>query len=120
MIYRLLAEFVLVLHFCFVLFVVFGGLLALRWRPFILFHLPSVLWGVLVEIFYWKCPLTPLENWFRHLGGEAGYKGGFIEHYISAILYAPISREFQAMLGILLIGINLMVYSYLFLRRRFH
>ena len=118
MIYRVLAELVLVLHFCFVLFVVLGGLLALWRRSVVWLHLPALIWGVLVECFYLACPLTPLENWFRRLGGEAGYANGFIEHYASAILYANVSREFQAMLGLLLIGINLFVYSYVFLRFR--
>jgi hypothetical protein len=116
MIYRILAELVLVFHFCFVLFVVFGGLLVLRRHSIIWLHLPALMWGVLVECFHLKCPLTPLENWFRHLGGEAGYTGGFIEHYASAILYANISLQFQTMLGLLLIGINLFVYGYVILR----
>ena len=118
MIYRILAELVLVLHFCFVLFVVLGGLMALRRRSVIWLHLPALIWGILVECFHWKCPLTPMENWFLRLGGEAGYTGGFIEHYVSTILYADISLEFQAMLGLLLIVINVFVYSYVFLHLR--
>ena len=118
MIYRVLAETVLVLHFCFVLFVALGGLLALRWRLVVWLHLPSVAWGVLVQCFFLGCPLTVAENWLRHSGGGAGYRGGFIEHYISAILYADVSRQFQAMLGLLLIVLNLAVYGYIIPRRR--
>ena len=118
MAYRILAEFVLVIHFCFVLFVVLGGLLALRWRSIIWLHLPAFVWGILVQCFFWSCPLTPLENWFRRLGGESGYSGGFVEHYISAILYANVSREFQLVLGVLQVGVNVMVYSLVFIRRR--
>jgi hypothetical protein len=118
MIYRILAELVLVIHFCFVLFVVLGGLLALRWPTVLWLHLPAVVWGILVQCFFWACPLTPLENWFRQLGGQSGYRGGFVEHYISAILYANVSREFQALLGLLLIGLNILVYSLLLIRRR--
>ena len=118
MVYRILAELVLVIHLCFVLFVVLGGLLALRWRSVAWLHLPAFAWGVLVQCFFWACPLTPLENWFRRLGGESGYPGGFIEHYISAILYADVSRGFQMMLGMLLIGVNVIVYAMVFIWRR--
>lgn len=118
MIYRILAELVLVIHFCFVLFVVLGGLLVLRWPAILWLHLPAFVWGILVQCFFWSCPLTPLENWFRRLGGEAGYTGGFVEHYIMAILYANVSRGFQVMLGLLLIGVNALVYSLVFMRRR--
>jgi len=116
--YRILADLVLILHFCFVLFVVFGGLLALRRRWVASLHLPAVVWGVLVECFFWACPLTTLENSLRQLGGESGYTDGFIDHYVSAILYARISPQFRITLGLLLIGLNLLVYWYMF-RRRF-
>ncbi|MBA4124107.1 MAG: DUF2784 domain-containing protein [Acidobacteria bacterium] len=118
MAYRILADLVLTLHFCFVLFVVFGGLLVVRWRWITLLHLPAVFWGVLVECFGWACPLTTLENSLRGLGGQSGYMDGFIDYYISAILYAPISLQFRIILGLLLIGLNLLVYWYVF-RRRF-
>jgi hypothetical protein len=118
MAYRILADLVLVLHFCFVLFVVFGGLLVVRWRWVASLHLPAVVWGVLVECLFWACPLTTLENSLRGLGGESGYTNGFINHYISAVLYAPISPQLRITLGLLLIGLNLLVYWHVF-RRRF-
>jgi hypothetical protein len=118
MIYRSLADLVLILHFCFVLFVVFGGLLVLRRRLFLWLHLPALAWGILVECFQLTCPLTQLENQFKHLGGEQGYQGGFIEFYLSAILYARVTAEFQMMLGVLLILFNLLVYFYVFRKIR--
>lgn len=118
MAYRILADLVLTLHFCFVLFVVFGGLLVVKWRWVASLHLPAVIWGVLVEVFFWACPLTTVENSLRGLGGESGYTDGFINHYISAVLYAHISPQFRITLGLLLIGLNLLVYWYVF-RRRF-
>jgi uncharacterized membrane protein (DUF485 family) len=114
MTYRILADLVLILHFCFVLFVVFGGLLALRRRWIALLHLPAVIWGILVECFLLACPLTTLENSLRYLGGESGYTDGFINHYISAVLYANISPQFRITLGLLLIGLNMLVYWYVF------
>lgn len=118
MAYRVLAEIVLALHFCFVIFVVFGGLFVLR-RPWIAWlHLPTVVWGILIEFFWWACPLTTLENWLRELGGEAGYATGFIDYYVSAVLYAPLSPQLRVTLGLLLVGFNLFIYLYL-LRRQF-
>lgn len=118
MAYRILAEIVLVLHFCFVIFMVFGGLLVLRRLSVAWLHLPTVVWGVLIEFFWWACPLTTLENRLRELGGEAGYATGFVDYYVSIILYAPLSPQMRLLLGLLLVGFNLIVYSYL-LRRHF-
>ena len=115
MLYRALADTVLVAHFAFVLFAVLGGLLALRWRRAVWLHVPALAWGVLVQLANWECPLTPLENYFRRLGGEAGYAGGFVEHYVSAILYPEqIGPALRFVTGLLLLAVNLVAYSYVF------
>ena len=116
--YRTLADIILILHLCFVLFVVFGGLLVLRWRWIFWLHLPAVVWGVLIEFFHWLCPLTSLENHFKRLGGEQGYEGGFIEYYVSAILYVNVTPQSQTVLGFLLVFFNLFVYWHVFKRLR--
>lgn len=110
MIYRGAADFIFILHFCFVLFVVFGGLLVLRRRSFLYLHVPALLWGVAVELLRLPCPLTRLENYLRALGGEAGYAGGFIEYLVSFVIYPEISAAFQMFLGVSLIAFNLYVY----------
>ena len=111
MIYRILADAVMVMHLVFVLFVVFGGLLALRWRRVVWLHIPALFWGALIEFMGWPCPLTPLEVRLRRLGGEAGYEGGFIEHYAGSLLYAEgLTREIQIALGIGLLVFNAVVY----------
>ena len=119
MLYRVLAEIILVLHFCFVIFVVFGGLLVVCRHYFAWLHLPAVVWGVAVEFFRLICPLTTIENRFREFGGEAGYTDGFLDYYISAVLYAHITPQIQIMLGILLIIFNLLVYGFAFRKRLF-
>lgn len=116
MIYRILADGILLTHFCFVVFVVFGGLIALRWRKILILHIPAVLWAILVQWFQWICPLTPLEVWFRELGGEAGYEGGFIEHYISALLYLDAGRWLHIALAIFVTVLNLIVYFFVYRR----
>jgi hypothetical protein len=118
MLYRLLADAVLLLHLLFVAFVVGGGLLALRWRWMPWLHLPTLAWGATVEFTGWICPLTPLENILRAAGGEAGYSGGFIEHYLLPTLYpAALTREAQWLLGSGLLAFNAVVYLALWLRR---
>ena|SRR5205823_6417667 len=87
MLYRLLADVVLVAHLGFVLFVVAGGFLILRWPGMAWVQLPSAFWGLVVEWSGWICPLTPLENRLRAQGGAAGYAGGFVEHYLVPVLY---------------------------------
>ena len=86
----MLADLVVVLHFLFVLFVVFGGLLALRWPKVVYLHLPVAIYGVLIEFVGWECPLTPLEKELRENAGQAGYEGGFVEHYILPVLYPAV------------------------------
>jgi Protein of Unknown function (DUF2784) len=118
---RFLADLVVGLHFLFVLFVIFGGLLALRWPRAAFVHLPSAVWGAFIELAGGICPLTPLENSLRARAGEPGYEGGFIEHYIFPVLYpSGLTRPIQIGLGFIVIAINLVIYAQVFagLRRR--
>ena len=119
MIYRGLADLVLVAHFAFVLFVVLGGLLVLRWPRIAWVHVPVALYGATIEFLGFICPLTPLEIWLRRRGGEAGYEGGFIEHYITAALYPTgLTREIQLALGVGVLALNAVVYAVVLRRRR--
>jgi hypothetical protein len=111
MLYRLLADLVLLLHLAFIIFVVTGGLLALRWHWAPLLHLPATLWGVFVEISRGICPLTPLENSLRRAAGASGYSGGFIEHYIAPVIYPPaLNPPTQFALACFVVAANLLVY----------
>lgn len=113
MAYRLAADLVVLLHLGFVVFVVLGGLLA-RWRSWVaLVHLPCAVYGAAIEIWGWVCPLTPLENRLRVLGGEQGYAGNFVEHYLVGVLYPePLSRTMQLLLAAVVIAINVGVYGW--------
>jgi hypothetical protein len=111
MIYRLLADAVLVVHLCFVVFVVIGGVAVLKWPRLIWLHLPAALWGALIEFGGWICPLTPLENSLRGRGGQAGYSGGFIDHYITGAIYPDgLTRSVQIALGAFVLVLNGYVY----------
>jgi hypothetical protein len=119
MIYQFLANIVLILHATFVAFVVVGAFLVLRWKRLIWFHLPAVAWGALTEFAGIVCPLTPLEVRLGQLGGEAGYQGGCIEHYLIAVLYPEgLTRDLQMWLGFGALLPNVLVYAWLFARRR--
>jgi hypothetical protein len=115
MLYKILAEFTVLLHFLFILFVILGGLAAIKWRKLIWYHLPAATWGALIEFAGWICPLTPLEQWLRYKAELQNYSGGFIDHYLIAIIYPTgLTREIQFILGGLVILINLIAYSFYF------
>lgn len=117
--YRLLADAVVVLHLLFIVFVVFGGLFVLHWPRLALAHVPAACWGALIELGGWICPLTPLENRLRQAAGDAGYGGGFIEHYLLPVIYpAGLTRGLQLALAAGVIVINAGVYGCLLYRRR--
>lgn len=103
------------MHVGFVLFVVLGGLLVLRWRRLAWLHVPAVVWGVTIEWAGWICPLTPLENFLRRRSGTTGYQGDFIEHYLLPLLYpAQLTREGQMILGGVALAVNVFVYWRIF------
>jgi len=117
LIYRLVADLIVLVHLAFVVFAVAGAVLVLRWRWLIWVHVPAVVWAALIEFAGWICPLTPLENRLRILSGGAGYRGGFIEHYVLPILYpSGLTRGVQIFLGSAVVVINVGIYSWLVIR----
>ena len=115
--YWLLANALVLLHLAFILFVMAGGLLVAWKRKIVWLHLPAAIWGAAIEFMGWVCPLTPLENHFRRLSGEAGYEGGFIEHYLLPLIYPEVlTAATQTVLGALVLTINFLVYLWLWRR----
>jgi hypothetical protein len=111
MIEGLTADFLVLVHLGFMAFVLLGGLLVRRWPGVAVLHIPCALWGAVVELGGWWCPLTDLELHFRQLAGEAGYGGGFIDHYVTPLVYPPgLSRGLQAFLGGVVLIVNLFLY----------
>lgn len=118
-IYLLLADLVVWIHLAFVLFVVLGGLLVIRWAGLIWIHLPAVIWGVGIELSGWICPLTPLENWLRHKGGEENSQFDFVAHYLLPMLYPQgLTRASQIALGALVFVVNVAIYRWVFRQRK--
>ena len=110
--FRVLADGLIIVHSCFIVFVVCGALLTFRSRRAAWVHLPCVAWGVLVEFAGWTCPLTPLENFLRTKAGLGGFSGGFIEHYLIPVVYPrALTRTLQVAAGCLALLVNLTAYS---------
>jgi hypothetical protein len=119
MAFRLAADILVVVHLAFILFVVLGGFLAWRWHRLVWVHAPAAVWGALIEIAGWICPLTPWEVALRQRAGQAGYQSGFIEHYVMPIVYPPgLTPSVQLLLGGFVIAVNAAAYAGLIRRRR--
>lgn len=111
------ADLLVILHLLFIIFVLLGGLLVARLHWIALLHIPAAAWGALIEYQGWICPLTPMEQQLRKAAGEAGYEGGFVEHYILPIIYPDfLSREIQIGMGTVVIIFNLLVYAWVIYR----
>jgi hypothetical protein len=118
MIYKLLADLVLVSHLLFILFALFGAALTFVWRYTPLLHLPALAWGAYIEFSGQICPLTPLEVSLRQAAGEVGYGGGFIDHYIMPVIYpAGLTPNTQVVLGIILLAVNVLLYTAIVLQK---
>lgn len=114
MIWLWLSNLIVIIHGLFILFVIFGGLLVLRWPRLIWLHLPAVSWGVVVELKGWICPLTPWENYFRQQAGKEVYTGDFIGEYLLPLIYPhELTREMQYFFGAVVFLINLLVYIWI-------
>ena len=112
------ANFLMIVHLMFVLFVILGGLLLFWWPRTAFIHLPSLAWGVIIELNNWICPLTPLEQGLRHAAGEEGYSDGFIDHYIIPLIYPEgLTPEIQQMLGFSVLLLNVIIYGAWLLKR---
>ena len=115
MLYRLLADLIVLVHLLFIIFALLGGLFCLRRKWYALIHVPAAVWAVLIEFRGWFCPLTSLENRLRRMGDAAGYEGGFIEHYLLPILSPPgLTPAIQYFLGAMALAANIGVYLFVF------
>lgn len=118
--YRIAADLLVILHLAFIVFVLLGGVLVLKWPRVAMLHLPAVIWAVLLELNGWGCPLTPWEQQLRQLAGAPGYSGGFIEHYLMPVLYPPgLDQATQFIFAGIVILVNVLAYGWLLGRQVF-
>ena len=113
MVHSLLAQLVLVLHFAYIVFAVFGGLWGLRWKRAWMIHGPALVWALAVELLVIDCPLTALENRFRTAAGQTGYETGFLDHFLTSLIYPGLPEYIHLAMGIALGAFNVFIYLYL-------
>jgi hypothetical protein len=117
--YQVLADAVLIVHLAFVLFVVLGGFGVARFPRLLWLHVPAVIWGALIELRDWTCPLTPLENRLRARSGGPVYEETFLEHYLIPLIYPEqLTRPLQLVLGISVLVVNGVIYAWILRHRR--
>ena len=112
--HELAADLTLIVHFAFVLFVVFGALLFFILKKIIYIHFPALIWGIYIELSHSVCPLTYLENWFLQKADMTTYSIGFFQNYLVPIIYPPnLSKDLQINIGIALVVINIIIYGFI-------
>jgi Protein of Unknown function (DUF2784) len=117
MLTRIAADAIVLLHLGFIVFVSVGAFLVLRWKWVAWFQIPAVAWGAAIEFCGADCPLTPWEQHLRVAAGQEGYTGGFIEHYIVALIYpAGLTVSMQFWIGVVFIAINVFAYAWVLYR----
>ena len=104
--YGLAADFIALVHLTFIVFVVFGAVLGRRHRWWRLAHIGAMVYGLLIEIFYWPCPLTDVEQYLRHRADQASYKEPFIAHYLNKIIYVDVPQWALILAAIVVLGVN--------------
>ena len=113
--YELAANLTLIVHFAFILFVVFGALLFFVSTKIVFIHIPAFIWGSYIELTNSICPLTYLENWLLNKANLTTYSEGFIQNYLVPIVYpVSLTKDLQIYLGIALIVINIVFYAFIF------
>lgn len=117
-VFRILAMATLVLHLVWLVWVL-GGWLVTRGRPVLRWlHIASLVYGALISVFGWTCPLTHAEVFFQRRAGIASYQQGFIEHYLEAVIYPDVPQTLLAWAGAAVCAGILVVYVVRFRQRR--
>lgn len=118
MLYKLAADLLVLIHFSFIIFVVLGGFLVLRWPRVAWIHLPAVSWGIWIEFNNGICPLTTFEKSLRETANTPSYAGNFIDNYIIPIIYPPgFTPETASLLGFALLATTILIYSTAIIRK---
>ena len=113
-----LAAAILALHLLFILWIVFGAAVTRRRPGLRWLHFGCLVWGILIEVLPWTCPLTNAENWLETRAGIAPYQGGFLLHYLDALVYPNIPPGLLTDFGDAVCVVNLGIYGVHFHRRR--
>ena len=113
--YELAADIILIIHFLFILFVIFGALLFFVSKKIVFIHIPAIIWGSYIELTHSICPLTYLENWLLQKANLTTYSECFIQYYLVPIVYPTnLTKDIQIYLVISIIVINIVIYAFIF------
>jgi hypothetical protein len=117
--YRALTEITIIVHLAFIVFVIAGGILALKRLWLAPIHLAALSWAIYAELSPGiVCPLTAVENYFAIRAGIASYRGDFVAHYLVPIIYQEgLPLNWQYVLAAVVIGVNVLIYASLLWRR---
>ena len=111
MLYKVLADIVVLIHFIWILFLFLGAFWGVKNRAVKIFHIIGLLFAFFIQIFDWTCPLTHLEVWLRSQHHpNLTYAGSFIIHYIEKLVYIELSRPLILIFTIFLCGFNVGFY----------
>jgi len=112
MIFRVLADIVVLVHFLWIVFLIFGAFPGIRIRAVKIVHLAALAFAFVIQVFGWYCPLTHLEIWLRNRHDQGlSYAGSFIIHYVEKVVYLDVSFNLIFVLTIILIVVNLVIYG---------
>ncbi len=111
MLYKILADIVVFIHFLWIVFLFFGFFWGVKNRVVRILHLFGLAFAFVIQVFDWYCPLTHLEVWLRSKQDFAlSYTGSFIIYYIEKIVYIELSRTLILFFTLLLCGFSLWFY----------
>lgn len=109
--YRVLTVAIFLVHLLFIVWLIFGAA-GTRRRPLLSWlHMASLIWGFLIEVLPWTCPLTFAEAWCLKRAGIAPYQGGFLLHYLDAIVYPDIPAGFLVAGAAIVVAANAIIYA---------
>jgi hypothetical protein len=112
MFYKLAADFIVSLHFLWIIFLIFGAFIGKRYKTVKHFHIGGLGFAIIIQIFGWYCPLTHLEVWLRYRhDATMRYTGSFIIHYVEKIVYLELSPVIIFVLTLILISMSVYIYS---------
>jgi len=110
--FRVLADIVVLIHFLWIVFLIFGAFPGVRIRAVKIVHLTALAFAFVIQVFGWYCPFTHLEIWLRNRHDPGlSYTGSFIIYYIEKVVYLDVSVNLIFVLTIILVGVNLIIYG---------
>lgn len=119
MLFKILADIVVLIHFLWIVFLISGAFVGVRVRFVKFIHVAGLIFAIFLQVMGWYCPLTYLEGWLRSMHDPSTvYPGSFITHYIERLVYIELPQNLIFALTIILCLFNALVYIRGPLKRR--